>query len=81
MLIKLDKVLAVDEFQKVHHQAQQARYVAGSTTAGESSRSRKHNLQISENDPALPELQKIVLAALRRHPVDRKSTRLNSSHH
>lgn len=69
MLIKLDKVLAVDEFQKVHHQAQQARYVAGSTTAGESSRSRKHNLQISENDPALPELQKIVLAALRRHPV------------
>ncbi len=69
MLIKLDNVLDADEFRKVHQQAQQAHYVPGSTTAGESSRSRKHNLQIAENDPVLPELQKSVLAALRRHPV------------
>lgn len=69
MFIVLDEVLTPEEYRGVRAQAEQARYVPGDTTAGEGSRSRKHNLQIAENDPGLGELQATVLNALARHQV------------
>ncbi|MGA9852772.1 MAG: Fe2+-dependent dioxygenase [Gammaproteobacteria bacterium] len=69
MLIILENVLSHDEFASVHGQAERAQYVPGAATAGEGSRSRKHNLQISERDAALAGLQNIVLAALARHQI------------
>lgn len=69
MLIVLDNVLSADELAAVRHKVEQAQYVPGGTTAGEGSRSRKNNLQISERDPALPELQTTILNALARHQV------------
>lgn len=69
MLIVLENVLTTDELAEVRGQVEKARYVPGATTAGEGSRNRKHNLQISENDAVIPELQKIVLDALARHQI------------
>ena len=69
MLIILDNVLTAEELAALRQKVGQAQYVSGSTTAGEGSRSRKHNLQISERDPLLPELQATVLGALARHQV------------
>ncbi|MGH8378013.1 MAG: Fe2+-dependent dioxygenase [Gammaproteobacteria bacterium] len=69
MLIVLENVLTPDEFASVRRQAEQAKYVSGAVSAGEGSRSRKHNLQISEQDAALSGLQNTVLAALARHAV------------
>lgn len=69
MLIVLDNVLTAEELASVRRKVEQAQYVPGSTTAGEGSKSRKHNLQISERDPLLPELQTTVLNALARHQV------------
>jgi PKHD-type hydroxylase len=69
MLIVLPEVLSADELQRVRQGAQQAQYDAGKLSAGEGSRSRKNNLQISEADPTLPELRRIVDAALARNPI------------
>ena len=69
MLIVLPDVMTTDELQRVRQGAQQARYDSGKLTAGEGSRSRKNNLQISETDPALPELRRIVSDALARNPL------------
>lgn len=69
MLIVLESVLTPEEFQSVRQQVEQAQYVPGATTAGEGSRSRKHNLQISERDPNLAGLQHAVLQALARHQI------------
>lgn len=69
MLVILDNVLTLQELQIVHRQLEQAEYIAGATTAGEGSRNRKHNLQISEHDHHLAELQKLVLTALARHQI------------
>lgn len=69
MLIVLDNVLTADELTSMRRKVQQAEYVSGATTAGEGSKSRKNNLQISERDALLPELQATVLSALARHQV------------
>ena len=69
MLIVLDNVLTAEELAAVRRKVQQAEYVSGATTAGEGSKSRKQNLQISERDAVLPELQATVLNALARHQV------------
>ena len=69
MLIVLENVLTAEELAAVRRKVQQAEYVSGATTAGEGSKSRKHNLQISERDASLPELQATVLNALARHQV------------
>jgi len=69
MLIVLENVLTPDELKALRGKAERAQYVSGATTAGEGSKSRKNNLQISERDPALAEMQGIVLEALARHSV------------
>jgi PKHD-type hydroxylase len=69
MLLLLPDVLSAEELGRVREGVQQARYDAGSLTAGEGSRSRKNNLQISETDPGLPELRRIVSEALQRNPL------------
>ncbi|HEV7166311.1 MAG TPA: Fe2+-dependent dioxygenase [Gammaproteobacteria bacterium] len=69
MLIVLENVLTADELSAMRRKVQQAEYVSGATTAGEGSKSRKNNLQISERDAILPELQTTVLDALARHQV------------
>ncbi|MGB9430099.1 MAG: Fe2+-dependent dioxygenase [Gammaproteobacteria bacterium] len=69
MLIALENVLDSAELQAVRQQVEKANYVPGATTAGEGSRSRKHNLQIAEQDAALAGLQNTVLAALARHQI------------
>lgn len=69
MLIVLENVLTADELAALRRKVEQAQYVSGATTAGEGSRSRKNNLQISERDALLPELQAVVINALARHQV------------
>jgi PKHD-type hydroxylase len=69
MLLLLPDVLTGEELQRVRQGALQARYDTGKLTAGEGSRSRKNNLQISETDPSLPELRRIVNEALARNPL------------
>lgn len=69
MLIILENVLTSDEFTSVRRKIEQAQYVPGAVSAGEGSRSRKHNLQISERDGALADLQSTVLNALTRHQI------------
>lgn len=69
MLLAIPDVLTADELQRVREGAFRAKYDSGRLTAGEGSRSRKNNLQISENDPGLPELRKLVMDALTRHPM------------
>jgi PKHD-type hydroxylase len=67
MLIVLDNVLTAEELASMRRKVEQAQYVSGAATAGEGSKSRKHNLQISERDALLPELQATVQDALARH--------------
>lgn len=67
MFIVLDDVLSQGEYRDLRSRVAQSRYVSGDTSAGEGSRSRKHNLQIAENDAGLPMLQVVVLQALARH--------------
>ena len=50
MLIVLDSVLTPEEFIAVRQAVDHAQYVAGTVSAGSGSRTRKHNLQISEQD-------------------------------
>ncbi|HSC47808.1 MAG TPA: Fe2+-dependent dioxygenase [Gammaproteobacteria bacterium] len=69
MLIVLENVLTSDELKALRGKVERAQYVSGATTAGEGSKSRKNNLQISERDPALAEMQGVVLDALARHQV------------
>jgi PKHD-type hydroxylase len=69
MLIVLENVLTAEELTALRHKVEQAQYVSGATTAGEGSKNRKSNLQISERDALLPELQAVVLNALARHQV------------
>lgn len=69
MLIILENVLAPDEFTAVRLRVEQAQYIAGAVSAGEGSRNRKHNLQVSDRDGELAGLQKRVLDALARHQV------------
>lgn len=69
MLIVLENVLTADELSAMRRKVQQAEYVSGATTAGEGSKNRKNNLQISERDAILPELRTTVLDALARHQV------------
>lgn len=69
MLIVLDNVLTAEELASMRRKVEQAQYVSGAATAGEGSKSRKHNLQISERDALLPELQATVQNALARHQV------------
>ena len=69
MLIVLDNVLTAEELAALRRKVEQAQYVSGAATAGEGSKSRKNNLQVSERDAQLPELQAVVLNALARHQV------------
>ena len=69
MLIVLENVLTAEELAALRRKVEQAQYVSGASTAGEGSRNRKNNLQISERDAQLPELQAVVLNALARHKV------------
>jgi PKHD-type hydroxylase len=69
MLIVLENVLTSEELIAVRQAVDSAQYVSGAVSAGEGSRNRKHNLQISEQDSGLAGLQKTVLSALGRHAV------------
>ncbi|HVA56007.1 MAG TPA: Fe2+-dependent dioxygenase [Gammaproteobacteria bacterium] len=69
MLIVLDSVLTPEEFIAVRQAVDHAQYVAGTVSAGSGSRTRKHNLQISEQDSCLAGLQKTIIGALARHQV------------
>lgn len=69
MLIMLENVLSAAELERTRAALEHARYVPGAGTAGEGSRGRKNNLQVSEQEPALPGLQATILDALARHQI------------
>lgn len=69
MLIVLENVLTPEELITVREAVDHAQFVPGAVSAGEGSRTRKHNLQISEQDSSLAGLQKTILGALARHQV------------
>ena len=69
MLIVLENVLTSEEIIAVRQAVDRAQYVPGAVSAGEGSKMRKHNLQISEQDSCLAGLQKTIIGALARHQV------------
>lgn len=80
MLLPFAGVLDAGELAQVRALAAQARFVDGLSTAGTRIQDAKHNEQIAHDDPALPEIRHIVLAALKRNEAFRLATCPNQLH-
>jgi PKHD-type hydroxylase len=69
MLLTIDDLLANDEVALVRALLDRAEWSSGAATAGTQAVTVKNNQQIAEDAPLLPELRRIVLAALNRSPM------------
>ncbi|WP_439536306.1 Fe2+-dependent dioxygenase [Methyloversatilis sp.] len=69
MLLTIDDLLANDEVALVRALLDRAKWSSGAATAGTQAVTVKNNRQIDEDAPLLPELRRIVLAALNRSPM------------
>lgn len=69
MLLTIDDLLANDEVARVRALLDRAEWSSGAATAGTQAVTVKNNRQIAEDAPLLPELRRIVLAALNRSPM------------
>lgn len=69
MLLTIDDLLANDEVAVVRALLDRAEWSSGAATAGTQAVTVKNNWQIAEDAPLLPELRRIVLAALNRSPM------------
>jgi PKHD-type hydroxylase len=69
MLLKIENVLDADELLQVNTLLAQAEWVDGRVTAGKQAAIVKNNQQLSEQNPEMQALRKIVLNALSRNPV------------
>ncbi|MFN3296367.1 Fe2+-dependent dioxygenase [Caldimonas sp.] len=64
----LDEVLTREELAWIRATLAQCDWQAG-LSAGAQALAAKNNLQLPEEDPALPELRRVVMRALNRHPL------------
>jgi len=69
MLLTIDDLLQGDEVALVRALLSRAEWSSGALTAGTQAVTVKNNQQIAEDAPLLPELRRIVLAALNRSPL------------
>jgi PKHD-type hydroxylase len=69
MLLTIDDLLANDEVALVRALLDHADWSSGAATAGTQAVTVKNNQQIAEDAPMLPQLRRIVLAALNRSPM------------
>lgn len=69
MLLHVPELLTPEELASLQHALESARWTDGRLTAGSQAASVKHNEQVAADDPRLPTLQALVLAALQRHPL------------
>jgi PKHD-type hydroxylase len=69
MLLTIDDLLPGDEVARVRALLARAEWSSGAVTAGTQAVTVKNNQQIAEDAPLLPELRRIVLAALNRSPL------------
>jgi len=69
MLLKIENLLNADELLQVNTLLAQAEWVDGRVTAGKQAAIVKNNQQLSEQNPEMQALRKIVLNALSRNPV------------
>lgn len=80
MLLQVAGALAQDEVAALQALAAGARFVEGRSTAGALLHEVKRNEQVAPDDPALPEITRIVLAALKRNDGFRLATYPNQLH-
>lgn len=69
MLITIEEVLTDEELAEVRRLLQASTWASGRITAGTQAAQVKNNQQLPENAPHLPELRRIVLAALHRNAL------------
>ncbi|MBL8476419.1 MAG: Fe2+-dependent dioxygenase [Methyloversatilis sp.] len=69
MLLTIDDLLPGDEVALVRALLDRSEWSSGAATAGTQAVTVKNNRQIAEDAPLLPELRRIVLAALNRSPM------------
>jgi PKHD-type hydroxylase len=69
MLLHVPELLTPNELTQVQSALATARWTDGRLTAGPQAASVKRNEQLATDDPQLPALQALVLAALQRHPL------------
>ena len=69
MLITIEEVLTDEELAEVRRLLQASTWASGRITAGTQAARVKNNQQLPENAPHLPELRRIVLAALQRNAL------------
>lgn len=74
MLLQAQAVLNADELRRLKACTASARFDDGRVTAGVLSHQIKHNEQIVGDDAAMPEITRIVLAALKRNDAFRLAT-------
>ena len=66
MLLQVAGALGAAELADLRVLATHARFVDGRVTSGASLHDIKRNEQVAHDDPAMPEITRIVLAALKR---------------
>lgn len=69
MLITLPDVLQKNELETIRDLLNQAQWMDGRSTAGTQAAVVKNNQQLSEQDPLLNQIRRIVLQALQRDPL------------
>lgn len=69
MLLTIDDVLAPGELAEVRALIARSQWADGLLTAGSQAATVKHNQQLPEEAPQLPELRRIVMAALNRNAL------------
>lgn len=69
MIVCIGNVLTDDELGHIRTQLATADFIDGKTTAGWHARQVKQNTQLSQDSPALRDMQALILRAIQRHPV------------
>ena len=69
MLLSIDDLLSDEELARIRALVERSPWSNGAATAGSQAAVAKNNQQIAEDAPLLPELRRIVLAALNRSPL------------
>ena len=69
MLIQIPDVLTPDQVSSSRQRLDGSQWIDGNVTAGHQSRLAKHNMQLSEDDPAAIEIGDLIIEALERNPL------------
>ena len=69
MLIQIPDVLTPDQVSSSRQRLDGSQWIDGNVRAGHQSRLAKHNMQLSEDDPAAIEIGDLIIEALERNPL------------